>query len=402
MAQGTTEDVLAGVASWAIEQGDCVQSLRRLPSDCVQCAVTSPPYWGLRDYGVPGQLGMEPTPALYVERVTEVFEEVRRVLRSDGTLWLNLGDSYSNDGKWRAATGGKHARGLHGTSVGRARRDSGLKPKNMVGIPSRVAFALQARGWYLRADVVWSKPNPMPEAVRDRPTRSHEFVFLLSKNPTYFYDGFALREPRSARGAERYRYPFGGAKNEALRESERTGTGTRTRLVGVRNPSETRHARSVWTIPTQAFRGAHFATFPELLASRCVVAGTSAYGACAVCGSPWRRLIEVTYANPGNRKTNGPRSTANRRSSPGFEIRLERSERTRGWAPTCTCGEPAAVPCVVLDPFAGSGTTGAVAIRTGRRFIGVELNADYIALAAARIDTGPVSELDLFDAQRSA
>jgi DNA modification methylase len=164
-----------------ILQGDCIEVMRTLEAESVHCCVTSPPYWGLRDYGCAGQIGLERTPEEYTAKMVDVFREVWRVLRDDGSLWLNLGDSYANDGKWGGSTGGKHVAALHGQPVGRTKTVTGLKPKDLVGIPWRIAFALQADGWYLRSDIIWSKPNPMPESVADRPTKAHEYIFLMAK-----------------------------------------------------------------------------------------------------------------------------------------------------------------------------------------------------------------------------
>jgi DNA modification methylase len=254
--------------------GNCRDVLRTLPADSVHCCVTSPPYWGLRDYGLPPVewadgttccLGLEPTPEAFIAHTVEVFREVRRVLRKDGTLWLNIGDSYAN-----ASSGGEMAAreeltggGCPVWSTRDGKRAStlvgGLKPKDLTGMPWRIALALQADGWWLRCDVVWSKANPMPESVRDRPTRSHEFVFLLAKSERYFYDADAVREPLSEGSAERYGYAFGGAKSEALVEADKTGMGVRTRVVGERAIPAGRNLRSVWHLPTQPFAEAHFA-----------------------------------------------------------------------------------------------------------------------------------------------
>jgi hypothetical protein len=182
-----------------VYEGDCRVVLASLPAESVHTVLTSPPYWGLRDYGSPGQLGLEPTPEEYVANMVAVFREVRRVLRADGTLWLNLGDSYANDTKWGGSSGGKHVAALHGqTGIGRQKVTTGLKAKDLVGIPWRVAFALQADGWYLRSDIIWAKPNPMPESVTDRPTKAHEYLFLLSKSARYYYDADAVREAGDA------------------------------------------------------------------------------------------------------------------------------------------------------------------------------------------------------------
>jgi len=312
--------------------GDALTHLKSLPDGIVQCCVTSPPYYGLRDYGtgkweggtdptcdhgvqrwdgpkqtqgaqsghaskadrlarrqcascgahrVDDQLGLEETPHEYIARLVEIFREVRRVLRDDGTLWLNLGDSYANDGKWGGSTSGKHAGALHGdTKVGRGKRRTGFKAKELMMIPARAAIALQDDGWYLRSDIVWAKGNPMPESVKDRPTRSHEYVFLLAKSERYFYDTEAVKEVAAE----------GGHRNR----------------------------RSVWGINPKPYKGAHFAVMPEELARLCILAGSK----------------------PGD---------------------------------------------MVLDPFSGSGTTLAVARLLGRSYLGIELNPEYVPLINERV-----------------
>ena len=250
-------------------EGDCREVLAGLPDECVQCVVTSPPYWGLRDYGVTGQLGLERTPDEYVARMVEVFREVRRVLRDDGVMWLNLGDSYSRMQPDNVPQS-KNRRVLPPSMRERVVE---LAPKNLVGIPWRVAFALQADGWFLRSEIIWHKPNPMPESVTDRPTKSHEQIFLLTKSERYWYDAEAIAEPVAEGSVERYCYAFGGAKSEALIDANKTGMGVRTRVLGTRDVPSTRNARTVWTIATQPYSGAHFATFPPKLIEPCVLAG---------------------------------------------------------------------------------------------------------------------------------
>lgn len=259
-----------------IYQGNCLTVLRdRFADESVQCCVTSPPYWGLRDYGVEGQLGLEKTPEEYVAKMVAVFREVRRVLKDDGTLWLNLGDSYANDMKWGGSTGGKHVADLHDTNVGRGKRNSGLKAKDLVGIPWRVAFALQADGWYLRSDIIWHKPNPMPESVTDRPTKAHEYLFLLSKTAKYYYDSEAIAEPMTY--PER-RYNSDTSNQKCAKIGTRLQGGLHDGRQQYGNPEIGRNKRTVWTVATQPYSEAHFATFPPKLIEPCVLAGCPSRG----------------------------------------------------------------------------------------------------------------------------
>ena len=256
--------------------GDCRTLLRDFVTAGVraQMCVTSPPYFGLRDYGHPGQIGLETAPADYIAQLVAVFAAVRDVLSDDGTVWLNLGDSYANDGKWGGHTGGKHVKALHCSPIGRNKRYTGLKPKDLIGIPWRAAFALQADGWYLRSDIIWHKPNPMPESIEDRPTKAHEYLFLLSKSERYFYDYEASKELADPQYAGRYNYAFGGNKSEKMTAEEAQGAGSRTHPIGEREYDGKRNRRTVWTIPTASFDGAHFATFPPALVEPCIMAGS--------------------------------------------------------------------------------------------------------------------------------
>jgi len=255
-------------------QGDCREVLKTLPEQSVNCCVTSPPYFGLRDYGCESQIGLEQTPDEYVAQLVEVFRQVKRVLRDDGTLWLNLGDSYTgggagrNDGNHRAdgKPGGMSSKA---TGVTRNRGRCGLKPKDLIGIPWRVAFALQADGWYLRQDIIWHKPNPMPESVTDRCTKAHEYIFLLSKSAKYWYDNEAIKEPTIT-------------KDSNLRDRENAklnNTPGRTKMMGLTtNSYETRNKRDVWVVHTKAYKEAHFAVFPSELIQPCILAGCPAGG----------------------------------------------------------------------------------------------------------------------------
>ena len=304
-----------------IINGDCLAVLKTLPDASVQCCVTSPPYWGLRDYGVAGQLGAESTPAEYVAGMVAVFAEVRRVLRDDGTLWLNLGDSYARNGggvESKMNTVHKMGVGQKATYLAGGMQSinkvpEGLKSKDLIGIPWRVAFALQSDGWYLRQDIIWHKPNPMPESVTDRCTKAHEYIFLMSKSQKYYFDHEAIAEQMSSSSIARLAQP-------TLAEqagSDRVPGKTNGNMKAVGN-GETRNKRSVWTVATQPFSEAHFATFPPALIEPCILAG------CPKSGT-------------------------------------------------------------VLDPFGGAGTTGLVSDRQGRDAILIELNPEYAAMANKRI-----------------
>lgn len=246
--------------------GDCTESLKSMGDGIIQTCITSPPYFGLRDYGVDGQIGLEKNPSDYVNKMVEVFSEVRRVLRDDGTLWLNIGDSYS------AVRGGDHGY-KDGRKNRSERKAAGLvgRPKNLLGIPWKVAFALQADGWFLRQDIIWHKPNPMPESVRDRCTKAHEYIFLFSKSPKYYFDNDAIKEPS--------KYPNDNRKARQKKEiydSMMSGNGQKFSAINPNNAKtyEKRNKRSVWTVTTKPFKGAHFATFPPDLIEPCILAGS--------------------------------------------------------------------------------------------------------------------------------
>lgn len=372
-----------------ILEGDVRDRLRELPTESVHCCVTSPPYWSLRDYGVEGQLGLEETPEEYVEKMVEVFREVWRVLRDDGTCWINMGDSYANDTKWGGSTGGKHAKALHGAiAIPRSRKNTGLKPKDLVGIPWMLAFALRADGWYLRSDIIWHKPNPMPESVTDRPTKSHEYLFLLTKKAKYYYDADAVREDSI--------YPEDNRKARSNGRHKRYPT---EEMAGIREGSAVyakRNLRSVWTIATAPFKEAHFAAFPPKLIEPCIKAGTSAKGVCAACGAPWERVVKKDFQPQedvseakGVRGAEDQKPMDESNTWEGFPRGTTNTETT-GWKPTCKCNA-AVMPATVLDPFSGAGTTCLVADRLGRDAIGIELNPEYAAMSRNRIhDDAPL------------
>ena len=307
--------------------GDAIEVLRTLPPNSVQCCITSPPYFGLRSYLDNGhaekalEIGTEETPDLYVTRLVEVFREVRRVLRDDGTVWLNLGDSYNSGAQYNAHTGmhkaDRYAETQDKQWAGHRPMIDGLKPKDLIGIPWMVAFALRADGWYLRSDIIWHKPNPMPESVTDRPTKSHEYIFLLSKSATYFYDADAIAED-AAMDSGFAKQRLNGIATWGKRDGFMNHNGNQDNNTLWQDTGK-RNKRSVWTVPTRGFPEAHFATFPEKLIEPCILAGSKA-------------------------------------------------------------GD------TVLDPFCGSGTTLAVALKYHRNAIGIELNPDYHALAHRRIE----------------
>lgn len=253
--------------------GDVRQRLTSLADGSVRCCVTSPPYFGLRDYGVAGQIGLEPTPDAYVAELVAVFREVRRVLADDGTLWLNLGDSYAaNEGQRKVTDKAGDKSASNAGSVGAPSRCvEGLPAKNLIGIPWRVAFALQADGWYLRSDIIWHKPNPMPESVTDRPTKSHEYLFLLSKSERYYYDAAAIAEDALTPGSTHVHVGGNGTKAEDRADDPLYATRPKKTWV----TTEQRNKRTVWTVPTMPFKGAHFATFPPALIEPCILAGSA-------------------------------------------------------------------------------------------------------------------------------
>jgi DNA modification methylase len=372
-----------------------------LPEQSVQTCVTSPPYFGLRDYGMADQIGLEQTPDAFVAELVSVFREVKRVLRDDGTLWLNLGDSYAGSGKGRNGDGSpsvdpasKQATSvgtIEGTLIKSSTPD--CKPKDLIGIPWRVAFALQADGWYLRQDIIWHKPNPMPESVKDRCTKAHEYIFLLTKSDRYFYDAEAVAED-STGGTK------GAAASFKREDSKRGAVGIapnspmpthRPDRDDTQYDGPTRNRRSVWTVATKPYSGAHFATFPTDLIDPCVKAGTSQHGACSSCGAPWERETERersydhTTTAEGKSKV-GPYAKQTGDGEGTHDIRHGVYSRvtTTGWKASCGCNAEV-VPCVVLDPFGGAGTTGLVADRLGRDAILCELNPEYAKMAGERI-----------------
>ena len=366
----------------SIYTGEALTTLQNLPDNFVQCCISSPPYFGLRDYGIPGQIGLEETPDEYVTKLVEVFREVRRVLRNDGTLWLNLGDSYAA-GKTGRDDSGDNGR-FGGPRIEPKQRSAppGLKPKDLIGIPWLVAFALRNDGWYLRSSIIWHKPNCMPESVEDRPTTAHESIFLLAKNEKYYYDSEAIKEENSPTSAGN-RKAFRGAgvytNNQSFHNSNPMPV---TVIPGMANEWTGRNKRSVWTVPTAPYNSAHFATFPPKLIEPCILAGSSSK-ACEQCGAPWERVTVSTGHVNKREPAHVPFNVLTKVDSTGW---APTKQATNEWQPTCTCpGNTGAAHSIVLDPFLGAGTVSLVAIKHHRDWLGIELNPDYVTLAEKRI-----------------
>ena len=331
--------------------GDATERLGQLPESCVDCVVTSPPYFLLRDYGVDGQLGLEPTVEGWVRGLRGVMTEVARVLKSTGSLWLNLGDSYSRHSKY------------------------GAPPKSLLMAPERLALALVADGWILRNKVIWSKPNPMPSSVGDRLSCTWEVVYHFVRERSYFYDLDSIREPHRSRGATKagrvlgerpeWAGPLAGSQDGLRRARE---AGTPGHVLG-KNPGD------VWTLSTHGFRGAHFATFPEALVRRPILA-TCPEAICTRCGEPWRRQVTVRRTAPTAPASRDPYVL-------GYPMRWE-TQRVVGPLVPCGCGAPI-MPGIVLDPFFGTGTVGVVAQEYGRDWLGIELQPEYAELARERL-----------------
>ncbi len=435
-----------------ILEGDVMDGLRSLQDNSVQMCVTSPPYYGLRNYGVDGQIGLEKTPEEFIQKMVEVFREVRRVLREDGTCWLNLGDSYagsgcgSNDHREEGASISKNDQKYQGQRPG---MPEGLKAKDLMGIPWRVAFALQSDGWCLRSAMPWIKRNCMPESTTDRPTSAIEYIFLLTKSGRYYYDGEAIRvdaacpgDDRKGRAKEDHKRAPDALKNGIRpRKQDLTGNPTYTGfnerwkgkhsnqgaqeaghrvLDNVKRAREetgshdqpfgqTRNYRNsdpffeswqglyqeqgeplAFVINPQSRPELHFATFPDLLAETCIKAGTSEYGCCPKCGAPYRRIVEASGGKIG--ESWHPHSDDEVTGQVGFKDDGSYRRVFKGWQPGCDCNAGEPIPCVVLDPFMGSGTVAVVARNLNRSSIGCELNPEYVRIIKKRLDAG--SQLD--------
>lgn len=439
--------------------GNALEILKTLPDESVQMCVTSPPYWGLRDYKTEpviwggdvgcshdwtvderkpqsggtgaasskqltnrgttnsqesllsgeclfcnawkGSLGNEPTPELFTEHLVMIFREARRVLRNDGTLWVVIGDTYFGGGRGGNPEGSVHQKqktnaGSITVKNNKLSISSGCKPKDLVGIPWMLAFALRSDGWWLRQDILWSKKNPMPSSVTDRCVTSHEYVFLLSKSSNYYFDHIVIREPAVAYAKGKRSVSIG---SKSLSRGQSTGAGVApsgNALVSDVALNPMRNKRSVWTLSSKPFKGSHFATFPETLVEPMILAGTSEYGACAACGTPYTRKIERCESIPDitQRSTDhyntADRYGADNGGNAGLDNLAKRMRDgkngiiTVDWVAGCSCNSSTR-PCTVLDCFSGAATTGKVALSLGREYIGIEANSDYNEIARKRL-----------------
>jgi len=343
--------------------GDSKDVLQDFPDNCIHTVVTSPPYWQLRDYFAADQLGQEATPEEYVKNLVEILREVKRVLRKDGSLWLNIGDGYNNSSGFERTTDWKRKGRKGGSSDKKAFKHKTIKIKELIGMPWRVAFALQEDGWYLRCDIIWEKSNPMPDGVKDRPTRGHEYVFLLTKSPKYYYDYYRVLEdteeqPEQIQG-------FGANEQEGTYRMDQERT---FEHYGKRNK------RSVWKTSVSTFKGKHFATYPPKLIEPMIMATTCEKGCCVDCGTPWVRQFEKEKVEADNGK--------------GYALKLV----DKGWIKGCSCKTDEVKRCLVLDPFNGSGTTGIVSFKYDQNYIGIDTNQEYLDIARENIVGGKKTE----------
>ena len=368
--------------------GDCLEVLDQLPEKSVDSCITSPPYYGLRNYEREGQIGLEETPEEYVENMVEVFRKVRRVLKDEGTVWLNLGDSYASNhytGARDSDTGWKHGELSQGYQARAGGAGGVFKVKDLMGIPWMVAFALRADGWYLRQDIIWHKPNPMPESVTDRCTKAHEYIFLLSKNAKYYFDNESIKEDavydkdlgilRSRKQAE-LNHPSIIKRQEIGIDSTSAGDGKRNK-------------RSVWTVTTKPFKGAHFAAFPPDLIQPCVLAGCPEK-VCVECSTPYERKVESKRLKRNELPKDDPRYRPNTYEGSYKDINGKADAgytetKDLGLEKQCQCETDETKSGTVLDPFGGAGTTGLVADRNDRNAILIELNDEYAEMARDRL-----------------
>lgn len=325
-------------------------ALQRFKDNTFHCCVTSPPYWQLRDYFKDGQIGLEKTPEEYINNLVDIFKEVKRVLRKDGTLWIVIGDTYSTSKKGNTqdnVNSKSRRKKLHLQQINK-KIPTNIKTKNLIGIPWKLAFALQEDGWYLRCDVIWSKKNPVPDGAKDRPTRNHEYVFLLSKSSKYFYDYYAIMDEAKKKNGRSRKFGANIQRGNNRQNQNR-------RFIDF----EKKNKRSVWNVSVGRSGGIHFSVFPEKLITPCILAGTSSKGCCPKCKKPWSRIVEKEkyFTENGEEK-----------------VYLDGTN----WKSNCNCLISGTENCVVLDPFCGVSTTGVICLKSDRDYVGIDINDEYI------------------------
>ena len=394
-------------------QGDVLAKLKEIPDESVQCCVTSPPYYNLRSYlsedhpDKANEIGAEKTPEEYVAKLVEVFREVKRVLRSDGVCFINIGDSFAVSGKGGSPTESKHRKQATniGSLIKSTKPPQELFGKEIIGVPWMLAFALRADGWRIREEIVWQKPNCMTESVKDRPTRSHEYIFMLFKNHDYYYDWIAIAEPVAQSSMARinqvnFDNQTGGPK-DYINGVNPSRSARKTLENFAKSNSGIKNARSVWTMNVKPLKEAHTATFPVELPKRCISATTSEAGCCPHCRKSWERVIIRGEPDEDWKKACGADSTGAYSGSATKDYKSVKAQDpsatkarilegmrpyiTTGWKPTCGCPPHEPTPSIVLDPFSGAGTTLLACKELGRDGVGIELNADYVTLSEKRI-----------------
>jgi len=343
-------------------QGDAKDVLKQFNDNFFHCCVTSPPYWQLRDYFSDNQLGQEITPEEYIEKLTIIFDEVKRVLRDDGILWVVMGDSYNNNSGFSRAKKEWYRKGREGGSADKkVVKHSYIKQKELFGIPWMLAFALQKAGWYLRCDIIYNKSNPMPDGAKDRPTRSHEYIFMFTKSKKYFYDYYSSLEDADKKvdSIQRFgaRYQEGTYRQDQKRSFEHYGK---------------RNKRSVWNHSVASFKGKHFAVYSEELIDTCIRVSTSEKGYCPKCKSPWLRILKKNKIVANNKK--------------GYDLKLSKV----GWKASCLCNINEVEAGIVLDPFCGTSTTGKVSFRYGLDYVGIDTNKNYLKISKNRLESNDI------------
>ena len=370
------------VKKFMLINNDALSALKDIPDNTFHTVITSPPYFQLRNYFNPEQIGQESSPEEFVSNLVEICDEIKRVLRKDGSFWLNIGDSYNNNaGFCRGKEDWKRKGREKGSGDKKSFKHPVIKQKDLIGIPWKLAFALQKAGWYLRCDIIWQKENVLPDGAKDRPTREHEYIFLLTKSAKYFYDYYA--------GLEDTNEQPGGIQSFGAKDQKGTYRMDQNRTFehyGKRNK------RSVWRTPVASFKGGHFATFSQKLIDPCVCMSTSEKGCCVDCGTPWERKFEKKKIKIT--KEYSKNYSENLDVFSGMEVdQYQLKLVENGWEKNCDCKTDKTKPCLVLDPFSGMATTGLSAFKYNQSYVGIELNPDYLDMSTKRLKDGAGNDI---------